>query len=199
MYGTIEPISELRVRSVENEERIPFGQGTPLRFFHTRGHANHHFCIVDAETSTVFTGDAFGLAYPALQGNGLFIFPSTSPTDFDYEEALKSIDGIVATNARQACLTHFGAVKDLPSAAAQLREHLAFSQATLEAAARSNWGVGEIDAFCAQKHQDYFESLMAREGFHAWSEWRSLLQLDIELNAQGIAHAARKKREKALS
>ena len=30
----------------------------------------------------IFTGDSFGLAYPEFQGNGFFLMPSTSPTDF---------------------------------------------------------------------------------------------------------------------
>ena len=66
LYGTIEPVPADRVRSMEDEEVLAFG-ARELTFLHTRGHANHHFCVADSATGVIFTGDAFGLAYPALQ------------------------------------------------------------------------------------------------------------------------------------
>ena len=86
LYGAIDSIPKERVQVIEDGEVIAFGTRT-FQFFYTRGHANHHFCIWDSASNGVFTGDSFGLAYPALQKRGLFIFPSTSPTDFDPDEA----------------------------------------------------------------------------------------------------------------
>ena len=86
-----------------------------LRVCHTRGHANHHFVVHDPARDTVYTGDTFGLVYPRLQRAGRFAYPSTSPTDFDAEAALASVDRVLALGTRSACLTHFGEVADLPA------------------------------------------------------------------------------------
>jgi glyoxylase-like metal-dependent hydrolase (beta-lactamase superfamily II) len=105
LYGDIRPIPADRVHPVEDGEEIPF-QGSMLRCIHTRGHANHHFCLVDPLLDGIFSGDSFGLAYPVLQRKGLFIFPSTSPTDFDPDAALDTLDKIVNTGVRSVFLTH---------------------------------------------------------------------------------------------
>jgi glyoxylase-like metal-dependent hydrolase (beta-lactamase superfamily II) len=193
MYGRIEPIPAARMREVQDGEEIAFGRGAPLRFLHTRGHANHHLCVWDPESSSVFTGDSFGLAYPALQRAGLFIFPSTSPTDFDYAQAVQSIDRIAATGARVAYPTHYGAVTDLAGAARQLKEHLAFSH-SLESryAAVSE---PELTAALERELTAHLVETARHEGLELTDEDLALLKLDLELNAQGLAHVIRKRRE----
>src|SRR5690606_13064670 len=90
LYGAIEPIPAQRVRAVDDGEVLPLGR-RELSFLHTRGHANHHFVVHDRAAGGVFTGDAFGIGYPALQTDGRFVFPSTSPTDFDPVAARESL------------------------------------------------------------------------------------------------------------
>src|SRR5690606_9396374 len=97
-----------------------------LRFLHTRGHANHHFVVHDSATDGIFSGDAFGLRYPMLQGRGLFVLPTTSPTDFDPDEAKKSVRRI-AENGSRVYLTHYGEITEVAEAASQLLQHLEFS------------------------------------------------------------------------
>src|SRR5699024_7188114 len=109
LYGTIEPVAEARVQVMDDEQTLQFGR-RELRFLHTRGHANHHFCIADSASGAIFAGDAFGLVYPALQGEGLFAFPSTSPTDFEPALARDSIRRLVDERPSCLYLTHFGAV-----------------------------------------------------------------------------------------
>jgi glyoxylase-like metal-dependent hydrolase (beta-lactamase superfamily II) len=81
LYGEVLPIDAARVRAMDDDSEVPFGAGA-LRFLHTRGHANHHMVVHDPQRDTVFTGDAFGLVYPALQRAERFIFPSTSSRTF---------------------------------------------------------------------------------------------------------------------
>ena len=78
LYGNVDPIDAARVRALDDGESVALGD-CDLRFVHTRGHANHHFVVHDPALDAVFTGDAFGLSYPALQRAGRFAFPSTSP------------------------------------------------------------------------------------------------------------------------
>ncbi|MEO1338497.1 MAG: MBL fold metallo-hydrolase, partial [Myxococcota bacterium] len=119
LYGKIEPIAESRVQIMEDEQTLPFGRSR-LRFLHTRGHANHHFCIVDESSQSIFTGDAFGLHYPRLQTPGQFAFPSTSPTDFDGPLARDAVQRIVDAKPKRVFPTHFGEVTAVDTAGRQL-------------------------------------------------------------------------------
>jgi glyoxylase-like metal-dependent hydrolase (beta-lactamase superfamily II) len=197
LYGSIEPVPEARVRSMDDEQTLRFG-ARELRFMHTRGHANHHFCIADSATGSIFTGDAFGLIYPALQATGTFAIPSTSPTDFDAELAQASIRRIVDQRPARVYPTHYGAVTDIQAAADQLLRHLEFAGALAAAAERSDLEDDALTGYAHARLRDYFAGLLDSRGVlggdpRAWS----LLEMDIDLNAQGIAFAANRKRRKA--
>ncbi|MCZ7684882.1 MAG: MBL fold metallo-hydrolase [Sandaracinaceae bacterium] len=47
MYGEIRPVPAERVRVMEDGDAVTLG-GRTLTFLHTRGHADHHACIVDS-------------------------------------------------------------------------------------------------------------------------------------------------------
>jgi len=197
LYGSIDPVAEARVRVVDDEETLAFGSRT-LRFLHTRGHANHHFCIADNASGAIFTGDAFGLVYPALQREGTFAFPSTSPTDFEPDLAREAVRRLV--DEQPTCLypTHFGAVTDIEAAAGQLRRHLDFAERLRDDAEGGGRPDEELEAYCRRRLRDYFAGLLDGRGTLGRDpETWSLLALDIDLNAQGIAFAANKRRRKA--
>ncbi|MBV1861461.1 MAG: MBL fold metallo-hydrolase, partial [Nannocystaceae bacterium] len=195
MYGTIDPIPEHRVRIMADDEALDWN-GRELRFLHTRGHANHHFCIHDPASGGVFTGDAFGLVYPRLQGKGLFALPSTSPTDFDASAAKASVDRIVATGAKTAYLTHCGGVTDVAGVAEQLHPQLDRYGAIVEEAFASDRDDAGIDAFCREQVDALFTDLLNAHGLES-AQTRKLLTMDIDLNGQGIAFAVKKRRFKA--
>jgi hypothetical protein len=125
----------------------------------------------------------------------LFIFPSTSPTDFDFKEAMASIDKILASGARLAYPTHFGEVGDLPAAADQLRGHLRFSQALLERAVSSPLPDEQLAAFCQPEIEKRLAGEFAKGGSPFTARDREMLKLDFELNAQGLAFVAAKSRK----
>ena len=192
LYGEIEPIPAERVRIMEDEETLQWGSRT-LRFLHTRGHANHHFVVHDSSSGGVFTGDAFGLRYPMLQSRGLFVLPTTSPTDFDPDEAKKSVRRIAQT-ASSVFLTHFGEVTDIEDAASQLLRHLEFSGELLDrAAARSEAGK-ELIAYCEAALREHYDGELAARGLQLDAKGWELLNMDLDLNAQGIALVAEKRR-----
>ena len=196
LYGTVGPVPANRVRVMADGEELIFG-ATTLRFIYTRGHANHHFCVFDSELEGVYTGDSFGLAYPALQSRGLFIFPSTSPTGYHAAEAKLSIDKILNCGARRAFLTHFGEVTDLQAAAVQLRADLDFSE-SLQKKGREIYLQKNVPAteheltelFIKDLHQYYRGRLIAR-GLKDTAEVWDLLKLDLDLNAAGIAYSCK--------
>ncbi len=193
LYGEIKPIAAERVQVMEDGTQHVWGERT-LRFLHTRGHANHHMCIHDSGANTVFSGDAFGLAYPGLQSQGLFIFPSSSPTDFDPIEAKASIKKILATGATSVYLTHFGKLTALAQAAEQLEDHLEFCEGLLHEASASRLTDAELDKFCEGHMRRFFaKSFEARKITLGLAAWK-LLDLDLKLNAAGIAWVAKKRR-----
>jgi glyoxylase-like metal-dependent hydrolase (beta-lactamase superfamily II) len=190
LYGDIRPIDPARVRAVADGETLRWGSRA-WTFLHTRGHANHHACLFDDTLDGTFTGDTFGVRYPRLQRAGLFVLPSTSPTDFDAEAALASVDRLERLG-RRAFPTHFGEVGDLRGVASQLREQLTFAGRLVdEAAGRDD----DPEAFCRGRLDAFMEQLLARRGLVLDEAERSLLGLDLRLNAQGVAHAARRRRE----
>jgi glyoxylase-like metal-dependent hydrolase (beta-lactamase superfamily II) len=190
LYGDIRPIDPARVRTVADGETLAWGRRR-WTFLHTRGHANHHACLFDDALDGTFTGDTFGVRYPRLQRAGLFVLPSTSPTDFDAEAALGSVDRLEKLG-RRAFLTHFGELDDLAGAAAQLREQLAFAGRVVEEAARRD---DDAEAFCRERLDGFMDHLLERRGLVLDAGERALLGLDLRLNAQGVAHAARRRRE----
>ena len=194
LYGEIRPVPEARVRAMADGEAVGFGERT-LTFLHTRGHADHHACVLDSGSSGVFTGDSFGLVYPALQENGLFAIPSTSPTDFDAPAARASLTRIVESGAERAFLTHFGEQRDLRGIAAQLDEQLEAYGAIAEEAFASGLEGEALERFCATRVSAIFERIL--EARAPSGDARAILKLDADLNAQGVAFAVSKRRYKA--
>lgn len=196
LYGKIEPIPQERVRALEDGETFELGDAT-LRVLHTQGHAKHHFVVDDPSTGAVYTGDSFGLVYPALQKDGRrFAIATTSPTDFDPIEARKSIDRIVALGEPAACLTHFDEVRDIAEVARQLHAWVDRSEQWRDEAAKSSASVAEMTTDIQSKLRAAIEADIQSRGItFGPDEWK-VLALDIELNAQGIAFVADRMRSK---
>lgn len=193
LYGTIAPIPQERVRALDDGATFELGDAT-LRVHHTEGHAKHHFVIDDPAVASVYTGDAFGLVYPALQRGVRFAIPSTSPTDFDPEKAHESVDRIVALGEEAACLTHYDAITDVAEVASQLHAWIDRSARWRDEAAASSAPVSELTAGIQEKIRAAIADETSRRGLALTDEDWKLLALDIDLNAQGIAFVAGKKR-----
>lgn len=197
LYGEIFPVPEDRVWVVKDGEKLKWRGGT-LQFLYTLGHASHHLCVWEEETKSVFTGDAFGVCYPAILGKHIFHFPSTSPVDFDYDEACKSIDRILETGAETAYLTHFGAVTELQTRARELKTHLEFHQSLIETAKAQKVPDEEVLKLFESRVDAYFEKCLRDRGIEKTEEVWELLKLDRKLNAAGLAHRLLKDRKQVL-
>jgi len=191
LYGTIRPIDASRVRSLEDRATETLG-GATLSFVHTRGHANHHFIVLDPAREAVFTGDTFGLVYPQLQRAGRLAWPSTSPTDFDAEAAHTSIDVVRDSGARRAALTHFGELEDLDVVATQLHRWIDISASLVEAAV--SMAPAEAEPMIRAALEKEMGRAAEEAGISLDAEDLALLELDLALNAQGLAYVAGKRR-----
>lgn len=195
LYGEITPVPVDRIETVEDGASIEFGE-RKLTFLHTRGHANHHICIYDSKSNGVFTGDSFGIAYKDLQVNGLFIYWTASPTQFDPAEARITIDRILETGADRAYLTHFGMIEGLESAAKILKEDLDFLDETLDAGVRSGLEGDDLYRFFMKPISDHLDELYREaNGFNMPEEHRQYVSLDAELNARGLMVATARRRQ----
>ncbi|MFO1380392.1 MAG: MBL fold metallo-hydrolase [Chitinivorax sp.] len=183
-YGQLIPVAADRVRAVQDGEAVELN-GRELSFLDTPGHAKHHVCVYDRKSRGVFSGDTFGLSYRAVHVNGEpFVFPSTTPPQFDPEAAHASIERIVALQPECVYLTHYGRVTDVPKLAADLHECLdafvALAQRVQDAGhARHRLLRDELTHYLLQRLQT-LGNKQPRELILA------ALELDIELNAQGL-------------
>ena len=158
--------------------------GRTLQFFHTEGHARHHYCVVDRKTSGVFTGDSFGVSYREFDGpRGEFVFASTVPTQFDPDAAHASIDRILSWGPRICYLAHYGPVTNVPRLAAELHESL-----DLFVSIALQWeDHPERTERLESAMFDFFSrSLAERDVAIDPGRLRSLLGIDLWLNVQGL-------------
>jgi glyoxylase-like metal-dependent hydrolase (beta-lactamase superfamily II) len=184
VYGALHPIPASRVRTVEDGDVLALG-GRELEFLHTEGHARHHYCIHDRSAGVVFTGDTFGLSYRALDtARGEFIFPTTTPVQFDPAALHASIDRLMTLRPAAAYLTHFSRVTDLERLAADLHRDIDAYTALAAAAA----GHADLEQRLEDGVRERLYRRLDEHGVRADPRWREHhLALDIRLNAQGIA------------
>lgn len=195
LYGDVLPVPEHRVRTMEDNESLAFGSRL-LRFLHTRGHANHHFCVHDSRSNGVFTGDSFGIAYPILQSTGPFIYPTSTPTDFDPAEAFKTLTRIRETGCSRLYLTHFGEFAHLAEGEKQMREGLVVLEGLLDEATASSEPDDVLVPRLSAAIMGWMEGHAAARSVSVSNEAREMMKLDAELNAQGIVVAAHRRRKK---
>lgn len=123
-YGRIDPVDATRVIEAVDGLRLAL-KGRELSFMDTPGHARHHYCVYDGASAGLFTGDTFGLAYPEFSSErGAFVFPTTTPVQFDPDAWWVSLSRLMALKPRHAYLTHFGRVDDLESRAQELARRI---------------------------------------------------------------------------
>jgi glyoxylase-like metal-dependent hydrolase (beta-lactamase superfamily II) len=124
LYGDLVPIDAGRVITTADQQQLAL-QGRPFQVLHTPGHALHHYCLVDLEHHNLFTGDTLGLSYREMDtAQGAFGVPTTTPTQFDPDQLIASIDRLMATDPRAAYLMHYSRVTDLPAIAASLKAQI---------------------------------------------------------------------------
>lgn len=183
MYGTLMPIAADRLLEPEDGETFSLA-GRKLTAFYTEGHALHHYCLSDASTQSVFTGDSFGISYRELDAvHQPFIFPTTTPTHFDPEAAHASIDRILGYAPTTAYLTHYSAVTDLPRLAADLHRHL---ERYVEIAEDAGDVEGRVDRIQWGLSRYLIEEIEVHGAPLSEEEVLAIIDMDLKLNAQGL-------------
>ena len=184
VYGEILPIPAERIIDAHEGLRIRLG-GRELLMIDTPGHAKHHICIVDEAHKLIFTGDMFGLSYREFDVAGRqFVFPTTTPTQFDPAEMHASFDRLMSYQPTAMYLTHYAQLTDLPAKASALHRQLDDMVAIGEAHAQAG---DERHARVKQGLTDYLlQAIRAHGCTLPEAEIIEILATDLELNAQGL-------------
>jgi glyoxylase-like metal-dependent hydrolase (beta-lactamase superfamily II) len=183
LYGDLVPIPATRVLVAKDGERYFLG-GRGLELIHTPGHALHHYAVVDAAHASIFPGDTFGISYREMDSaRGAFITPTTTPTQFDPEQLIASIDRMVAYAPEAMYLMHFSRVTDVPRLAALLKEQISefVRIARRHASAQDRYTAIRADML------DLWLGLAHEHGCPlSDDEIATLLHGDLDLNTQGL-------------
>ncbi len=186
VYGDIYPIDANRIIEAPDESRIDLN-GRSLLFLDTPGHARHHNCIYDERSQSFFTGDTFGVSYRELDVNGLeFVFPTTTPVQFDPDAAHASINHIMHYEPRYAYLTHYSRIGHLTHHAESMHNLI---DAHVEIAQQAKANKSDRQAIISEALKELLSQRLLEHGCQLLqTDISDLLRSDITLNTQGLIH-----------
>jgi glyoxylase-like metal-dependent hydrolase (beta-lactamase superfamily II) len=184
LYGEVLPIEVDRILEATHGFRVDLA-GRELLCLDTPGHARHHIAIVDQRSGSIFTGDIFGLSYRELDTAGRqFIFPTTTPIQFDPEAMHASIDLLLGYRPQAMYLTHFSQLRDVAAHGAELHRlvdaHVAIARREKNTGADRHTRIRDGLARLLLEETNRFGCDLAE------SEILTLFAGDLDLNAQGL-------------
>jgi glyoxylase-like metal-dependent hydrolase (beta-lactamase superfamily II) len=183
LYGDVLPVPQDRIVSVSDNYRCDLG-GRELELIHTPGHALHHYAVVDRAHAAIFSGDTFGLSYRALDTpQGAFIVPTSSPSQFDADQLISSIDRMMSYAPDSIYLMHYSRVTGTPRLAAMLKSQIR----EFVRMARQSADLPNVHDAIREQMMAMWLTLLQQQGStlttREVSDW---LEGDLELNAQGL-------------
>lgn len=186
VYGEIYPIDANRIIEAPDESRIDLN-GRSLLFLDTPGHARHHNCIYDERSQSFFTGDTFGVSYREFDVNGLeFVFPTTTPVQFDPDAAHASLNRIMCYEPHYAYLTHYSRIGHLLHHAESMHSLI---DAHVEIAQRAKANEADRQSIISEALKTLLLQRLSEHGCQLpQAEMTNLLRSDITLNTQGLIH-----------
>lgn len=184
LYGDVLPIDVHRIIEATHGLNVDLA-GRQLCCLDTPGHAKHHIALVDNKTGGIFTGDIFGLSYRELDTDGRqFIFPTTTPVQFDPVAMHASIDLVMSYQPDAIYLTHFSQVRDTAAKALELHRLV---DAHVAIARREKSAGADRHARIREGLEQLLLNETRRFGCHLpASGILEIFDTDLELNAQGL-------------
>ena len=182
-YGRIVGVPAGRVTETHDGMTLSLA-GRELQFLDTPGHARHHHCIWDPRTRGFFTGDTFGLSYREFDtAQGPWLLPTTTPVQFEPDKLRDSVQRLLSHQPACMYLTHYSRVRDVQ----RLGESFLAQLERLVAIGRSLKGAPDRhEALKRALRAEYVSIVKAHGCRFSEAEVATLLDVDIELNAQGM-------------
>ena len=183
-YGSLVGVPAERVTATDDGMQIELA-GRPLLFADTPGHARHHHCIWDATSRGWFTGDTFGLSYREFDtAQGAWIVPTSTPVQFDPEALRTSVLRMAAMEPECLYLTHYSRVDGVPRLTSLM---LSLLDQMVALSLNRRHTEDRHEALKTDMLALFHASLKAHGCSFDRATIARLLEVDIELNAQGIA------------
>ena len=181
LYGEILPVDRERLAIAQDGQRFEV-RNRLFEIVHTPGHALHHQAIVDHATTSIFTGDTFGISYREFDtAKGAWIMPTTTPTQFDPAQLKASIVRLMQFRPRHVYLTHYSEVSECARLANDMVD--AIDEFVRIARARGPNGMANIRR---DLRRFAFESLQEHGCKMTDAQIDAVLGKDFELNAAGL-------------
>tara|TARA_Y100001936_G_C16086569_1_gene682186 strand:- start:3031 stop:3990 length:960 start_codon:yes stop_codon:yes gene_type:complete len=186
MYGDIRPVDPSRIIEATDNFYITMND-RGLLLIDTPGHARHHYCIFDEKSQSFFTGDTFGVSYREFDVDGMeFVFPTTTPVQFDPLEAHHSIDRIMSYDPKYAFLTHYSRIGNLSHHATLL--HSLIDNYVTIATNTYNKRIEGKSILVKELKELLTQQIKLHGCILPQHEVYDLLSMDINLNAEGLIY-----------
>ena len=185
MYGEVRPVDANRIIEVTDKFYIKMN-GRILLFIDTPGHARHHFCIFDETSRSFFTGDTFGVSYREFDVGGMeFVFPTTTPVQFDPSAAHHSLDRIMSYDPQYAFLTHYSRIGNLTHHATVMHDLIDVYVTIASNIYNQKFDDGHI-LLVKELGELLTQRIKAHGCILSQDEIHDLLSIDVNLNAEGL-------------
>lgn len=183
-YGGMAPISRTSILEATEDLSLKLG-ARKIHFWDAPGHALHHVFIVDEGSNAIFTGDTFGISYRELDSaQGAFTFVTSSPSQFDPATHRASVQRVIQANPKAVYLTHYSELRQVQAAGEALLEQIeAYAELAKRHSHREN---DRATAIMADLQELLFQQIHAHGSPLSQDELKTLLALDLRLNADGL-------------
>lgn len=172
VYGPILPVSREQVLPAADGDRVDLG-GRELQVVFTPGHAPHHIALWEPQARALFCGEAVG---HYLEDMGVVV-PTVALPFFDLEQALDSLDRILALGPQLLVFSQGGVCPKVADAMAQGREVILATAEQVQEAMKQGLDEAAVAGRLKQYHQARLVRLCGRagDGFHLeeklWSDY----------------------------
>ena len=194
-FGELIPVAAQRVMEAPDGLVLDLN-GRKLRCLDTPGHARHHLCLWDEQSRGFFTGDTFGLAYKELYtGKGPFLMLPSTPVQFDPDAWHLTLDQLMGYEPERMYLTHYCGLERPTDLVSVLHREI---DAYVEIALASEATERHATIYASLRNY-YLEGLREHGCTLSEQEIDHLLELDLELCAQGLVVWLQRREKKARS
>ncbi|MDP6511087.1 MAG: MBL fold metallo-hydrolase [Dehalococcoidia bacterium] len=166
-WGPILPVPPERVLPVKDGERLDLG-GRELEVVFTPGHAPHHVSVWEPGTRTVFCGETLGSYLKSIR----VVVPTVAVPFFDLEQALSSMDRVIALDPELLVFSQGGPCHRVKEAGRQAREVILATAEQVREAMEQGLGEHDIVAGLKRFHEAHLTPflLSAGDGFNLEEE-----------------------------
>ncbi len=195
-FNPVVPIPENRVCGMLDGDQLDIGGGRTLTFVDSPGHALHHLVVNDIESQGIFSGDAAGIFYKALENEfGVKVtLPSTTPTQFDPAAMRDTLDKLLSLKPKRIYFTHFGMAEPADMLLEEAKKWLELFASDCVTYYHDNPSVTALNDYL----QDEVVKRLEARGVSENAKCYGNMKKDNLINAQGIiAYVKRLERQKA--